>query len=80
MGVPKTPVHEDDLSPARENDIWRTWEIASMKPEAVADTVEEATYDQFRRGILALNAGHQSASAFHSPVISQCTTPSSLFP
>jgi hypothetical protein len=59
MAMPKTAMHEDGPLEARENEIWRSWEIAPVQPKPKPKGECKPSDNEFRLCVFAPNARHQ---------------------
>jgi hypothetical protein len=62
MAVPKTSVHEDCFSARGKDEIRATGQISAVKPETIAQLVNQAAHDQLRLGILLSYPSHAPAN------------------
>lgn len=62
MAVPKTAMHEDDLSPTWKNQIRTARQIPMVNPISVALGVKNFTQEQFGGRILAFHSLHGAPS------------------
>jgi hypothetical protein len=58
MPVPETTVDKDYLSTAWKDKIGSTWQLAAMKPVAIAQGMREPTNLYFRAGISRADPTH----------------------
>lgn len=69
MAMPKTPMHEDDFSPAWKHQIGAACQIPAMKPVSVALGVEHFPQEQFGGCVLAFHGLHGAPAhrrSFHA--------------
>lgn len=64
MRVPEAPVHEDNLFPARKNDVRFAGQVWPVYIVANLHRVQDRTDSDFGTGILALDRSHTLASLF----------------
>ncbi len=62
MAMPKTAMHEDDLSPAWKHEIGAARQIPAMKPVSITLGVEHFPQEQFGRGVFAFHGLHGAPS------------------
>ena len=62
MPVPEAAVNENDLSPARKNDIRLSRKVLPVKAEPVAKCVEFPADNQLRPCVLGLDRPHNPTS------------------
>ena len=55
MAVPETAMNKNHFAARGEHEIRATGQVSSMQPEAKAETVNKAAYDNFRLSIAAAN-------------------------
>jgi hypothetical protein len=58
MAMPEAAVNEDNLSPARKNQVRRTRQVSSMKTKPIPLPVRNASDNEFRLGMLAPDSAH----------------------
>ncbi len=51
VAVPEATMNEDDLVTRWKNEIGASWQLAAMKSETIAKSVNEATDKYFRGGV-----------------------------
>jgi hypothetical protein len=73
MLVPETTMHEQRHPAAREDQIRRTRQVASMKPESQAGHVSRAPHSKLWLGVDLSNAPHVGASLGGREMITQNT-------
>jgi len=56
--MPKTLINKYHSFILRENDIWLSWQVLSMKTKAVSHRVKQGTNNLFGFGILPPNFTH----------------------
>ncbi len=61
--MPETSMHKDHCLVFRENQIWFSRQLFSMKPEAKPSAMQVFSYQKFWLGVLALNTGHHPAAS-----------------
>jgi hypothetical protein len=61
--MPKTTVNEDDLSPSREYQIRRSWQVSLMKRVTVSKAMQESAHNEFRLRVLTSNPAHNFTTA-----------------
>ena len=61
MLVPEAAMHKDDASKAREDEVRRAGEIATVKAKAVAEPVREAPNGHLWPAVSLTDAGHSPA-------------------
>ena len=62
VGVPEAPVYEDDFLAFREDEIRSPRESVNVQSVAISHSMNEASDDEFWRGIFALDAAHVLAT------------------
>ena len=62
MSVPEATVNEDDGVILREDQVRCSREVASVKAEAITESVDETSDGEFRMSIRGLDARHDCAS------------------
>lgn len=62
VAMPETAVDQDDLSEAREDEVWASGQARMVKPEPVSKAVGKAPHGPFRACILSLDPRHDAAS------------------
>ena len=64
MTMPETSMHEDGDLPFSHHDVRATWKFSIMQAITESGSVECASKDQFRFGVLATDAGHHAGARF----------------
>lgn len=59
--VPETPMHKNNLSTPRKDQIRAARQVAIVEAIAVSERVEDGANDHLRRGVFAANSGHAVA-------------------
>ena len=62
--MPKTAVDKNDRFILRQDDIWISRQVPPLKLETVAHAVEQLADTDFRRGVGAVDFGHDLATLF----------------
>jgi hypothetical protein len=60
--MPEAAMYKDDFSMSRQNDIWFTREVGSIKTKAISHLVQYASDEPFRLSIMTLHPGHDATS------------------
>jgi hypothetical protein len=66
MAMPKATVNENDRAISRQDDIRSTGEVFTMKPEAVTQSVKNASNGELRPSVFATYRRHIAASLLAS--------------
>jgi len=62
--VPETSIDENNLSASTEHYIWFAREVFAMKSVAVSKTMDKASNQHLRAGVLAMDSAHYFAAFF----------------
>jgi hypothetical protein len=62
--MPKATVDKDDGAVAREDEVWSSGQVSTMKAEAIAETVHESAHDHLRLRVPIANRSHVAATLF----------------
>jgi hypothetical protein len=63
MAVPETSMDKDYFSAGRENQVWFSGKVFSVKPETVSEAVNQRPHFEFWRSVLAADSPHVLATA-----------------
>jgi hypothetical protein len=72
--VPEAAVHEQRDPTAGKDQIRRSWQVMSMKPEPQAHRVSRATHSKLRLGVDLSDAPHMRASLGAREMIAQAAS------
>ena len=64
MLMPEAPVNKNDSSSARENYVWLSRKVFSVKPVSVSVRPQQLPNKSLRFSVLALYSGHIEAASF----------------
>ena len=70
--MPEAPMHEDRQTAAWQDDIRLSWQVLSVQSEAVAQSVQPATHDDFGAGALRPDRLHDPSSLFRAARVHRC--------
>jgi hypothetical protein len=73
--VPEAAMHEYYHAVFRQNDIWFSWEVFSVEPVSVAESVKRRPNPHFRFGIPALYRRHVTAALCGGVNVGHAFTP-----
>jgi hypothetical protein len=63
--VPKASVNKDHLASRREYKVRAAWKARAMKPEPIAELMDELSHPQLGRSVFAFYLGHALAALSH---------------
>lgn len=73
--MPKAAMHKDCQSMSGKHHIRFSWQVSTMQPETVAETVQQASHRQFGLGVFAMDGSHDCRSlSRHFPALHVLTS------